>query len=32
MPPYVEAWQPVVDALGRKAANALRGRHPPIYP
>ena len=32
MPPYAEAWQPVVDAFGRKAADALRGRHPRIYP
>jgi predicted TIM-barrel fold metal-dependent hydrolase len=32
MPPYADAWQPVVDALGRKAADALRRRHPPIYP
>ena len=31
MPPYAETWQPVVDALGRVAAEALRGRHPPIY-
>ena len=31
MPPYAESWQPVVVALGRKAAEALRGRHPPIY-
>lgn len=32
MPPYAQTWQPVVDALGRQAAEALRGRHPPIYP
>ncbi len=32
MPPYTETWQPVVDALGRTAAEALRRRHPPIYP
>ncbi len=31
MPPYAQTWQPVVDALGRKAADDLRGRHPPIY-
>lgn len=31
LPPYAETWQPVVDALGRVAAEALRGRHPPIY-
>lgn len=32
MPPYGETWQPVVEALGSKAAVALRSRHPPIYP
>jgi predicted TIM-barrel fold metal-dependent hydrolase len=32
MPPYTEIWQPVVDALGRTAAEALRRRRPPIYP
>ena len=32
MPPYAETWQPVVDALGRLAAEALRARRPPIYP
>jgi predicted TIM-barrel fold metal-dependent hydrolase len=31
MPTYAETWQPVVEALGRKTAEALRGRHPPIY-
>lgn len=31
MPPYGETWQPVVEALGRNAALALRDRHPPIY-
>jgi predicted TIM-barrel fold metal-dependent hydrolase len=31
MPPYAETWQPVIDALGRKAAVDLRSRHPPIY-
>jgi predicted TIM-barrel fold metal-dependent hydrolase len=31
MPPYAESWQPVVDALGRQAADALRVRHPAIY-
>ncbi len=31
MPPYAETWLPVVDALGREAAEALRGRHAPIY-
>jgi predicted TIM-barrel fold metal-dependent hydrolase len=31
MPRYAQTWQPVVDALGRRAAEALRGRHPPIY-
>jgi len=32
MPAYAETWQPVVEALGRKAADALRSRHPPVYP
>ena len=32
MPPYAQTWQPVVDALGGKAAQDLRGRHPAIYP
>lgn len=32
MPPYAQTWQPVVDALGREAAEALRARHPPLYP
>jgi predicted TIM-barrel fold metal-dependent hydrolase len=32
MPPYTETWQPVVDALGRTAAEALRRHRPPIYP
>lgn len=32
MPPYVETWQPVVDALGVDAAEALRSRRPAIYP
>lgn len=31
MPPYAETWEPVVDALGRTAAEALRSRHPLIY-
>jgi predicted TIM-barrel fold metal-dependent hydrolase len=31
MPPYAGTWQPVVDALGHEAAQALRGRHPWIY-
>ncbi len=31
MPSYASTWQPVVDALGRDAAEALRGREPLIY-
>lgn len=31
MPQYDQIWQTVVDALGRKAADALRARHPRIY-
>lgn len=31
VPSYAETWRPVVEALGRDAADALRGRHPPIY-
>jgi predicted TIM-barrel fold metal-dependent hydrolase len=31
MPRYAETWQPVVDALGHDAAQALRRRVPPIY-
>jgi predicted TIM-barrel fold metal-dependent hydrolase len=31
MPAYADTWQPVVEALGRAAAEALRGRCPPIY-
>jgi predicted TIM-barrel fold metal-dependent hydrolase len=31
MPPYAATWQPVVHALGREAAEALRSRRPPIY-
>jgi predicted TIM-barrel fold metal-dependent hydrolase len=31
MPPYASTWQPVVDALGLPAAQALRQRLPDIY-
>lgn len=31
MPPYAATWHPIVDALGRQAAEALRCRHPHIY-
>lgn len=31
MPAYASTWQPVVDALGREAAEALRRRRPAIY-
>lgn len=31
MPPYLQTWQPVVDALGGAAAQALRSRQPSIY-
>jgi predicted TIM-barrel fold metal-dependent hydrolase len=31
MPPYAQTWQPVVDALGPEAAQALRDRPPSIY-
>lgn len=31
MPAYASTWQPVMDALGREAAEALRRRQPAIY-
>jgi hypothetical protein len=31
LPAYASTWQPVIDALGREAAEALRRRRPAIY-
>jgi predicted TIM-barrel fold metal-dependent hydrolase len=31
LPPYTQTWQPVIDALGEEAAEALRRRQPSIY-